>query len=356
MHLAQAGVRALAGGEVEGISPLVIHGPAGVGKSTLLAALVAERLARRPEGAIADTSAEGFAAACAEAGNTPGGWAELRARFRGVDLLVVDDLHALERAPSAFDELAHTLDALDAAGAAVAVAARAGPGNWEGWPRRLVNRLMAGLSVRVDPPGLRSRRRYLLARARTLAITVEAAQVDRMAEDADGYRTVNGWLARLALERKIGRGRGRQEVDPHPIGRDDPDEATAGVDVDRIARAVAGHFGVSVRDLRGATRRRAVVEARHVAMHLARRHTPLSFAALGAAFGGRDAATARHACRAASGRIAADPALAAAVAAVASAWGARGTDGKALRGGGLGPPLSRAGALPRRGGPGTIEP
>ena len=78
---------------------------------------------------------------------------------------------------------------------------------------------------------------------------------------------------------------------------------------------MAARFGVRLGDLRGhRAARRSVVEARHLAMHLARLATGLSFAAIGAYFGGRDPATVRHACRAAAARLAADPALAAAVA------------------------------------------
>src|SRR5580692_171138 len=67
--LAQASVLALAwGGDAAvGLSPLVVHGPSGVGKSRLLAALVAECVLRRPGSAVAHLEAEAFAAACAEA-------------------------------------------------------------------------------------------------------------------------------------------------------------------------------------------------------------------------------------------------------------------------------------------------
>src|SRR5512135_1859753 len=204
-ELARAGVLALARGENDGVSPLVLHGPAGVGKSRLLAGLVAERLVRRPESAVAHLGAEAFAADCAEAANQPGGWSELRAQFRRLDLFVLEDLHALERAPLALEELTHTLDALDDAGAGVAVSARVGPGQWSGWPRRLVNRLMGGLAVRIDPPGLASRRRYLLDRARARGITLAAEAVDSLAEAADGYRTLDGWLANLALTARLDR-------------------------------------------------------------------------------------------------------------------------------------------------------
>ncbi len=315
--LAFEGAMALARGESTGLSPLVIHGPSGVGKSRLLAGLVAERLARRPDTIAAHLEAETFAALCAEAAGRPGGWAELRARFRRLDLFVLEDLHALDRAPLALAELAHTLDALDEAGASVAVSARAGPGRWDGdgWPSRLVNRLVGGLSVRVDPPGPDLRRRYALDRARARGLTLAAEALDALAESADGFRTLDGWLARVALASAVdplgGRPLGRPRVES--ILSDDPGQPDATATLDRIARAVADRFGVRLRDLRSSSRRQALVVPRHLAIHLARLHTGLSFASLGAYFGGRDAATIRHACRAASLRLASDPSLASAV-------------------------------------------
>jgi len=319
--LAHASALALARGEAAGVSPLVVHGPAGAGKSRLLTGLVAERLVRRPGAAVAHLEAEAFAAACAEAMNRPGGWADLRGRFRALDLFVLEDLHALDRAPLALGELAHTLDALADAGAAVAVSARVGPGQWQGWPSRLVNRLVGGLAVRVEPPGLSSRRRYLLDRARARGVSVTAEAVDLLAEAADGYRPLDGWLARLALTARI---------DRRPIDRalaaaallDDgaPETAPTAVPVEQVARAVAGRFGVTLRDLRSDSRRRTLAGPRHLAMHLARDLTGLSFHALGVYFGRRDPASVRHGCKAAEARLAADPALAAALDALRQRW------------------------------------
>lgn len=84
--------------------------------------------------------------------------------------------------------------------------------------------------------------------------------------------------------------------------------------IDAIARDVAERFSVRLSVLRGPSRRASVVVARHVAMHLARTFTGSSFTAIGTYFGGRDAATVRHACKAAALRLNADPTLAAAVA------------------------------------------
>lgn len=327
--LAHAAALALARGEAAGVSPLVVHGPSGVGKSRLLAGLLGEWLERRPGAAVAHLSAEGFASACAAAADRPGGWAELRGRFRALGLFVLEDVHALERAPLALAELAPTLDALADADAAVAVSAREGPGHWRGWPPRLVSRLAGGLAVRIDPPGLASRRRYLLDRARARGVVLAGDAVELLAGAADGYRPLDGWLARLALTARLDRrpidgplAAAALAGDPGVAAAGDPAAAVAPapVPIDEVARAVAARFGVTARALRSASRRKTLAEPRHLAMHLARDLTGLSFAAIGAYFGGRDPATVRHACRASASRLAADPALASAADSLSLRW------------------------------------
>jgi chromosomal replication initiator protein len=315
--LAHAAILSLAKGEAEGISPLVVHGSSGVGKSRLLEGLVAEYIARRPESVVALLAAEEFAAQCAEAASNLGGWTDLRERFRELDLFALDDLHTLERAPLALAELAHTLDALDNAGAVVAISARIGPGQWIGLPKRLVNRLTGGLAVQVEPPGLEARRRYVLEQAITQKLTLSASTVDSLVEVADGYRTLDGLLGRIALE-------GR--VHPRPADREGINEILAeyrikpSMGVARVARDVAQQFGISVRELRSGSRRAGLVVPRHLAIHLARNITGLSYGALGAYFGARDAATVRHACSVSAKRLAADPALAVVAAILRKRW------------------------------------
>ncbi|MHB1560628.1 MAG: DnaA/Hda family protein [Isosphaeraceae bacterium] len=337
-ELAMAAARAIARGEQAGLLPLVVHGPSGVGKSRLLAGLVAERLLRQPGAAVAHLDAETFAASYAEAagggGMDPGtsgpveGWSTLRGRLRAVDLLILEDLEGLARVPSARDELAHTLDALEAAGAAVAVSARTPPSTWprREWPGRLIGRLQGGLTVRIDPPGPSARRRYVLERAGAQGLLLQAGAVERLASAADGYRTLEGWLARLALEARLDshsgtatarvRARALDAAAVATILADEVSLVSSAVSIDGLARSVAERLGVRLSVLRGPSRRASVVIARHLAIHLAREATGASFAAIGEYFGGRDPATVRHACRAAAGRIAEDPAMAAVAAAL----------------------------------------
>ena len=342
-ELAMAAAQALARGERDGISPLVVYGPSGVGKSRLLAGLVAEWLLRHPSSLVAHLDAQTFVTVCLEAAALAGGigWSALRGRFRSVQLFVLEDIEGLARGPLAREELAHTLDALDAIGAALAFSARTAPATWPSkvWPRRLVNRLVGGLASQITLPGLASRRRYVLQCANQQGVVLQAEAVETLARAGDGYRTLDGWISRLALEVRlkheqegcgISRGSPRAgqrppahsrarpaPLDPHTVATILADEALlaeAIATIDAIAHTVADRFGVRLGVLRGPSRRASVVITRHVAMYLARTFTGSSFTAIGTYFGGRDSATVRHACKAAALRLNADPTLAAAVA------------------------------------------
>ena len=73
----------------------------------------------------------------------------------------------------------------------MAVAARSGPAQWLNWPPRLVNRLVGGLSVRLDPPSVESRRRYLLELARSRGLALPIDVIEPMAEPTH-LRAVRG--------------------------------------------------------------------------------------------------------------------------------------------------------------------
>lgn len=252
------------------------------------------------------------------------GWSLLRGRFRSVELLILEDLEGLEHFPLAREELVHTLTALESTSAAVAFSARNAPATWlpSTWPRRLTTRLMGGLAVSVALPGLASRRRYILQHGTQHGITFQAEAVEALAQAADGYRTLEGWLSRLAFETRL---TGHDENNSPPghvqhSGHQPPahrqalptvldlftvtkllsDEAclTASLmTIDTIARDVARRFRIRLHVIRGPSRQPSTVQARHVAMYLARTCTGSSFASIGRYFGGRDPATVRHACK-----------------------------------------------------------
>ena len=86
-----------------------------------------------------------------------------------------------------------------------------------------------------------------------------------------------------------GRSQGQKHVPPMPAI---PRRPPTGAEI--LALAATSHR-LSVADLKGPSRRRHVVMARHTAMYLCRKHTDLSLPKIGKLFGGRDHSTVSYA-------------------------------------------------------------
>jgi chromosomal replication initiation ATPase DnaA len=80
-------------------------------------------------------------------------------------------------------------------------------------------------------------------------------------------------------------------------------------EIKTISNRVAKYFGLKVADLKSGTRRHSIVEARSIAMVLARQLTGESLKKIGAFFGGRDHTTVMHAIQSIESKQQKDPAL-----------------------------------------------
>lgn len=97
------------------------------------------------------------------------------------------------------------------------------------------------------------------------------------------------------------------------LQRTGPDPAASSrpaVSIADLIRATARRQGIAVSALTGQCRTRSVVEARSLAMYLARRLTGSSLEAIGHAFGGREHTTVLRSVRGFARRVATDPCLA----------------------------------------------
>ena len=69
------------------------------------------------------------------------------------------------------------------------------------------------------------------------------------------------------------------------------------VTIDDIIRTVCSHYGLDTSAIHTKSRKRDVVQARQVAMYLAKNYTDLSAARIGSLIGNKDHATVLYACK-----------------------------------------------------------
>jgi chromosomal replication initiator protein len=285
------------------LNPLLLHGPAGTGKTHLVTALVHEVLRQAPDRVVCVVAAGELMSAGGDDGGDP------LAEARRADLLVVEDLqHLPARAAEAFVRLVdHGL----ARGQQQVFTACAGPARLTHLPARLTSRLAGGLVVGLSAFSPQSRRTYLAGGARRRGLAVDPAVLDWLAGHLAGSgRVLDGALARLeTLTRLEGRPPTAHDVAAHFRA-----EAEAGrPTVERIAQWVGRYFQIEPRQLQSRSRLRSALVPRQVSMYLARQLTDLSLQQIGAYFGGRDHSTVLHACRKVEEALAGDIPLSQAV-------------------------------------------
>ena len=301
---------ALAVAEMPGLAynPLFICGPPGLGKTHLLHS-IGNYLTEHGDGlTVLYTTAESFTDQFVGALHT-GALEAFKAAYRGVDVLLVDDVQFLQSKARTEQEFFHTFNALHGAGAQLVLTSDRLPRDLDALEDRLRERFEAGLVTDVRPPDLGTRRTILRKRVQQDALhDVDPDAVDLIAEHVDSnIRALEGALIRVVAYGSL---TGR------PVTPDLASEVLAGLypgtrvrrfTVRDIQQHTCEAFGLSMDDLLSTSRAAPVAWPRQVAMYLARELTDQTLPAIGRAFGGRNHTTVMHACRRTAERMATDP-------------------------------------------------
>jgi chromosomal replication initiator protein len=313
-RLVATAVRSVVEKQVQDYNPLVFYGPSGTGKSHLAEGLAAAWKARNRRHKVVCTTAVDFARELADAIETQA-VDEFRAKYRGAALLVLEDLGMLAGGKlgklNVQEELIHTLDALAAEDRWIVVTASASPHMLPGILPALQSRLMAGLTIPLVPPGVEARLAILrqLAALRDIPLSEPAALV--LAEGLVGTAPeLAGLLLQFAAPAELEHGRLDGAAAKKYLAERNRSRQPS---LHEIALATARHFSLRIADVRSSARKRALVVARGVAVHLARRLTNESLENIGKYFGGRDHTTVLHSCRKTEELAKDDPAVAEAI-------------------------------------------
>lgn len=274
---------------------VVIHGGCGLGKTHLLQGICNGLTHAHPELKWCYLSGEEFTNEyiyALKAGRTDG----FRARFRSVDLLVIDDIHFFANKTATQSEFLHTFNAIDASGKTVALSSDAHPRHIATLSEPLVNRLLAATVVPIEPPDFATRREILRRRAAAMQCELPGEVLDYVARHVSrNVRELEGALYKLAAYASLTREPIRLDVARRAV-----DEYVAAGQPPRaseIERMVALHFNVTRDALCSKSRDRVVTLARAVALYLVRKHTNMSFPEMGRALGNKKHSTVLMAVR-----------------------------------------------------------
>jgi chromosomal replication initiator protein len=292
-------------------NPLFICGPPGVGKTHLLSSIANLLLSHSPGLTVRLTTGEAFTNAFLGAlGN--GHTDTFKARFRDVDVLLMDDVQFLERKTRTEEEFFHTFNALYDGGRQIVLTSDRPPADLQALEDRLRERFQAGLVADIAAPDLPTRMAILRKRAQHdgLVLADDGALELIATRIQTNVRALEGALIRVVAYSSLTGRPLTSELAQEVLASLYP-TASAAPGARTIADIQAGaceHFGVSSEELLSSARSPRIAWPRQVAMYLAREITQASLPTIGREFGGRDHTTVLHACRRASARIDSDAA------------------------------------------------
>jgi chromosomal replication initiator protein len=272
------------------LSPLLVHGPTGVGKTHLLEGIwTASRKTGRGPTAIY-LSAERFATGFLQA-LRGGGLPSFRRKYRGVDLLILDDLQFLCGKKYTQVELLYTIDSLVRDGRQLVLAGDRPPREMGDLGPELATRLESGMVSRIEPPDRPTRLGIVMQMARGMRLSVPPEVAEYVASHLTRHaRELSGALCRLkATSQAAGK--------PITIGMaeealvDLVRSSTRVVGLADIEKAVCNTFDLGPRALQSDCRSRGVSYPRMLAMWLARKYTRSALSEIGQHFGRRSHAT-----------------------------------------------------------------
>jgi chromosomal replication initiator protein len=294
-RFAHAAAVAVAEAPARAYNPLFIWGESGLGKTHLLHAVghYAQRLF--PGMRVRYVSTEEFTNDFINSLRDDRKVAFQR-RYRDIDILLVDDIQFLEGKEGTQEEFFHTFNTLHNANKQIVVSSDRPPKRLETLEDRLRTRFEWGLITDIQPPELETRIAILRKKAAQDRLAAPAEVLEFIAARIEhNIRELEGALIRVTAFASLN----QQPVDlglAEIVLRDlIPDSQVPEISSTTIMVVTAEFFSVSIDDLCGPGKTKALAQARQISMYLCRELTDLSLPKIGQTFGGRDHTTVMHA-------------------------------------------------------------
>jgi len=277
-------------------NPLLIYGSSGLGKTHMMHAIGNAVLQKNPSATIVYLHSEKFVQDMVKAlqQNSINTFKEY---YRGVDVLLIDDIQFFAGKERSQEEFFHTFNTLLEKKHQVVLTCDKYPKEIIGLEDRLKSRFGWGLPVSIEPPDMETRAAILMKKAHLANVDLPQEVAFFIAKRIpSNVRDLEGALRRVIANAQF-------------TGREITTEFTKEalhdlislqdklVNIDNIQKTVAEYFKIRVADLSSKNRRQSITRPRQMAMCLARELTSHSFPEIGEAFGGRDHTTVMNACK-----------------------------------------------------------
>lgn len=274
-------------------NPLYIYGGSGLGKTHIVQAIGHEVCERHPELQVLYVSTNKFMAQYQTAVKNKE-TNDFVHFYQMVDVLIIDDIQELSGRAGTQNVFFNIFNHLQMAGKQLILTSDKPPVELADIEQRLLTRFKWGLSAKIDTPDYETKLKIIRAKAKSMDILLSEEVVTYLADNISAnIREIEGALLSLKANASF-MGRRISTSLAKDVLKAYVQVTQKEISVARIVELVCQYYDIDEQSLNSSKRTRDLAQARQVAMYLAKQHTKLPLAAIGAAIGGRNHATVLH--------------------------------------------------------------
>ena len=277
-------------------NPFFVYGGVGLGKTHLIQAIGNEIVNKFPDSKVIYLSTDIFTVEFVESiqSNRVNEFSNF---YRGMDVLIIDDIQFLIGKEKTQDLFFHIFNTLHQSRKQIILSSDKPPKNLKGLDERLISRFQWGLTADIQPPELETRIAILRKKAEVYGMTVSGEILEYIASNiTSNIRELEGCLIKILANASLSSKEITFELVKKTVNEIATDRKKNNINIDSITKVVCDHFNIAENKIRDKTRKKEIVQARQLAMYLSKEMTNASLKTIGLHFGGRDHSTVIHAC------------------------------------------------------------
>ena len=286
-------------------NPLFLYGASGVGKTHLANAIGTKIKELYPEKRVLYVSAHLFQVQYTDSvrNNTTNDFINF---YQTIDILIIDDIQEFAGVTKTQNTFFHIFNHLHQNGKQLILTSDRAPVLLQGIEERLLTRFKWGMVAELEKPTVELRKNILRNKIHRDGLQFPPEVIDYIAENVnESVRDLEGIVIAIMARSTIFNKEIDLDLAQHIVHGVVHNETKA-VTIDDILKVVCKHFDLEASAIHTKSRKREVVQARQIAMYLAKNYTDFSTSKIGKFIGNKDHATVLHACKTVKGQLEVD--------------------------------------------------
>lgn len=277
-------------------NPLFLHGTTGVGKTHLAHAIGLLTKELNPDKIVLYTTSHFFQSQYTKAVQERS-VDDFMNFYQNIDMFIIDDIQDLTGKEGTQKVFFQIFNYLHQQGKQLIMTADRPPVELNGFFDRLLTRFKWGLVSEMEMPDYDTRLEILKRKALVNGYQVSDKVLDLLASSiTTSVRELEGTLLSVIAHATANASKITLEL-TKKILKNIIKEKKSEYTIAHVIEVISAYFDISEKAIKAKTRKRDVVQARHLAMYYSKHLTKKSLATIGSEFGGRDHSTVVHASK-----------------------------------------------------------